>query len=437
MCKSDPTQLESLVRHTAADTGATALMIDPPPRGSRRRRLWELDGHAHCPVVGVCLPIAALRRLVDKVRGCQAAADDYELHTGAVAECKRRTPVGEAVQRELDRRCMLALRQAAKIKTNEALAAWWREASQGKDLAGAFWATLTHARCTPALEHQVLGEVHMLQHQVGMARRVDLQRFEDLIVENGVLARELAGAQQRSTRQAQEHTQRSELLQSLVIQMRAQLMARDTTIATLREDLQTLEAASPGLKGRFEQAREIERLVERNHELQRGLLQSQQEAERLLRRANDLAADLWRRAALAPEVSDGLETARVGGESPARLDDQAVLCVGGRPASVPIYRQLIEGTGGRFLHHDGGEEDNPAKLDAMVAAADLVICQTGCISHNAYWRVKDHCKRSGKRCVFVESPSSAGLKRALLMLVPAPANEATPDPSPPLDEKTS
>lgn len=434
MCKSDPTQLESLVRHTAADTGATVLMIDPPPKGSRRRRLWELDGHAHCPVVGVCMPIAALRRLVDKVLGCQAVAGDYELHTGAIAECKRRTPVGEAVQRELDRRCMLTLRQAAKIKTNEALAAWWREASQGKDLAGALWATLTHARCTPALEHQVLGEVHMLQHQVGMARRVDLQRFEDLIVENGVLARELAGAQQRSTRQVEEHTRRSDVLQSVVMQMRAQLIGRDTTIATLQEDLQTLEAASPGLKNRFEQAREIERLVERNHDLQRGLLQSQQEAERMRRRADDLAADRWRRAALSP---DAPETAPTGGESLARLDDQAVLCVGGRPSSVPIYRQLIEGTGGRFMHHDGGEEDNPAKLDAMVAAADMVICQTGCISHNAYWRVKDYCKRTGKRCVFVESPSSAGLKRALLMLVPAPANEATPDLTPPLDEKTS
>ena len=82
---------------------------------------------------------------------------------------------------------------------------------------------------------------------------------------------------------------------------------------------------------------------------------------------------------------------------------------------MPRYRHLIERTGGRFLHHDGGEQDNPAKLDATLAAADLVICQIGCISHDAYWRVKDHCKRTGKRCVFVETPSSAGLKRALLI----------------------
>jgi hypothetical protein len=102
--------------------------------------------------------------------------------------------------------------------------------------------------------------------------------------------------------------------------------------------------------------------------------------------------------------------------------------VGGRPASVPVYRQLIEHTGGRFLHHDGGEQDSPAKLDSTLAAADLVICQTGCISHNAYWRVKDHCKRTGKRCLFVDNPSSASLKRALVGLAPAQRqpDDATP-----------
>jgi Uncharacterized protein conserved in bacteria (DUF2325) len=102
-------------------------------------------------------------------------------------------------------------------------------------------------------------------------------------------------------------------------------------------------------------------------------------------------------------------------ESPP-LGDRAVLCVGGRPASVPLYRHIVERNGGRFLHHDGGEEHGAQRLDATLSAADVVICQTGCISHHAYWRVKDHCKRHGKRCVFVENPGSASLKRALAEL---------------------
>ena len=95
------------------------------------------------------------------------------------------------------------------------------------------------------------------------------------------------------------------------------------------------------------------------------------------------------------------------------LRDKAVLCVGGRTASVPVYRQLVEVRGARFLHHDGGEEDAAGQLDAHLAAADLVICQAGCISHNAYWRVKDHCRRTGKQCVFVDRPSASGLVRGL------------------------
>jgi len=64
-------------------------------------------------------------------------------------------------------------------------------------------------------------------------------------------------------------------------------------------------------------------------------------------------------------------------------------------------------------------KDAPETADAELAAAlqraaaDLVICQTGCISHNAYWRVKDFCKRTGKQCVFVENPSTSSLTRTL------------------------
>jgi hypothetical protein len=133
--------------------------------------LWELEDSTHCPVIGVCLPIAALRRLVEKVLGAAAVTgDDYEVHRRVVADCKHRTVVAEAVQRELQRRYALELRRASKLRTTETLAAWWGETSQDKDMAGALWATLTHARCTPALTNRIVGEVHMMQHQVGMAR---------------------------------------------------------------------------------------------------------------------------------------------------------------------------------------------------------------------------------------------------------------------------
>jgi chromosome segregation ATPase len=52
-----------------------------------------------------------------------------------------------------------------------------------------------------------------------------------------------------------------------------------------------------------------------------------------------------------------------------------------------------------------------AGLEADLAAADLVICQTGCMSHGAYWRVQDHCKRTGKACVLVENADALHIVR--------------------------
>ncbi len=403
--------------------------------GSRRRRLWDLPTAAHCPVLGVCLPIQALRRLVDKCSGPRQQADDYALHCSVVADCRQRGPVADALQRELDRRHALPLRRAALAKTTEALAAWWDAALQGHDLAGAFWATLTHARCTPALEDCMLGHMHMLQHQAGMATRVDLERFEALIDENAVLACALGAAQTRHQRLAADQQQRSDAMQAETMRLRARLMAQDMQLAQLQEAQAALEAAVPGLKTRSALAAEIRAQAERIQQLERQGLQARHEAELAQRQVADLAGQLQalRESRSGTDVDAGADAGNGGSALgngapvPVRLDNHAVLCVGGRASAVPLYRLIVERSGARFMHHDGGEQDSSARLDATLAAADLVICQTGCVSHNAYWRVKDHCKRTGKRCVFVETPSTAGLKRALVQLAPARSAPAQAD----------
>ncbi|MFZ5550127.1 MAG: DUF2325 domain-containing protein [Pseudomonadota bacterium] len=391
----------------------------PPPlpddmRGSRRRRLWELSRHAHCPVVGVCLPIAVVRRLVDKVVGGKAVASDYELHCGVNTECRERGPIAESVQKELDRRYAGALRLAQAHKSTDALKAWWQAQTAGRDVPGALWATLTHPRCDAALEELVLSDIHMIQHQNGTADRADLARLNALLEENGVLARELGAAQQRCVQQAADHARRSDALNAELVRARADLLGRDTLLAALQEDLAALEAAVPSLRSRDELTRQVAHQIERIQDLERALLRTRHELERERHRAGEAMAALHAQASNAAAPA-----AEPVSEVPVTLCDRSVLCVGGRAASLPVYRRLVEGVGGRFLHHDGGDEDNVTRLDTTLAAADLVICQTGCISHNAYWRVKDHCKRTGKRCLFVDNPSSASLRRALAELVPA------------------
>ena len=395
------------------------------PSGSRRRRLWELGAHAHCPVIGVCLPLPAIRRLAQKVLASEPVADDYELHCGMVADCKRRTPMAEAVQRELDRRFMLPLRRASTAKTVAALASWWQEQSAFKDLPGALWATLTHARCTAALEYHVLGQVHMIQHQVGMASRVELARFEALIDENAVLARELGGAQQRSALQASVHAERAEALQSEVVRLRGQAIAAQSVAASLRQDLHDLRATMPDLDKRQALIARNAQQEERMHVVLRAMQQARSEVDQLREQLREQQVDQQHEqpqadtapalpvAAVAPTRNLPASSSKAAAAADMALAHRAVLCVGGRTSSVPIYRRLIESQGARFLHHDGGAEHSAGQLESTLAAADLVICQTGCVSHNAYWRVKDHCKRTGKRCVFVDTPSATSLQRAL------------------------
>lgn len=91
------------------------------------------------------------------------------------------------------------------------------------------------------------------------------------------------------------------------------------------------------------------------------------------------------------------------------LSECCVLCVGGLTGARNHYRAEIETRAGRFMHHDGGREDNLHRLVPMLATADIVICASGNISHNAYQLVKSTCKKLGKPCVLVKGTGMASL----------------------------
>nr|WP_243420407.1 DUF2325 domain-containing protein [Janthinobacterium sp. 78] len=160
---------------------------------------------------------------------------------------------------------------------------------------------------------------------------------------------------------------------------RAQVVIRDTKLALARDELAELAASVPGLPTRARLARRVEWLGERVQDLMRELLRLQ-----------------WLPA-------PGLQ---------ADVREKAVLYVGSYLTQAAdgalMAQQAVEQAGGRFLHHAGGDDgaDDVAALEAGLVAADLVICQTGCVSHDAYWRVHDHCQRTGKQCVLVDQPQA-------------------------------
>ena len=380
----------------------------PATSGSRRRRLWDLDHHCHCPLVGVSLPMETLRRLVNKALGGNAVANDYEVHAGAVSEAARRCKLSELMQAELDARYAREIQMFKTAKSTLAVAELWIKYLKAGDVAGAFWAALSHPRCDVPLQEAMCKDLHMFQHQAGAGVRLEMARFNALAEENAVLGRELGKVQERITRVMAQKAADMERLQIELLQARAESIAKDSRMAFMAQDLEALQASIPQLEDRQRLQKRVDQMAQRQQELE----------------AHN--ADLRRRLAVAERVASERVGIERSAPEPAALQDvqavvvqlhqKVVLCVGGRSGNIANYRDVVERVGGKFAHHDGGVEDNASVLDANLAAADLVICQTGCISHNAYWRVKDFCKRTGKRCVFVENPSASSLERGLVQM---------------------
>ncbi|MFA9217133.1 MAG: DUF2325 domain-containing protein, partial [Sphingomonadaceae bacterium] len=228
------------------------------------------------------------------------------------------------------------------------------------------------------------------------------------LADNTRLTHELDKARQRINAMLAEKTASDRQHATQLMQQRAQLVGKDSLVDSLRAQLTQLQDAIPGLESRQRLAARLAQMDDRERELRHQI--------NALRLALADAADTADTAAVVPQAPVPCVTQHVMHLTP-RLQQRAVLCVGGRGGNVASYRALIEREGARFSHHDGGLEDNANRLDASLAAADLVICQTGCISHSAYWRVKDYCKRHGKRCVFLDNPSTSSLARGLQEVV--------------------
>lgn len=170
-------------------------------------------------------------------------------------------------------------------------------------------------------------------------------------------------AQGRVTRLISDHMQVIRRLQAEVMQLRATALVRASAAAWAQEDLETLKLTVPGLPKRLILAQRVTTLESRVQDLLRAL------------RARDRVPDIpkkaifWMSEAIAPTP-----TVAVEGDH-------------GHGSTAPQDHELLA---------DG------TAFEADLAGADIVICQTGCVSHRDYWRVQDHCKRTGKRCILVD-----------------------------------
>lgn len=243
--------------------------------------------------------------------------------------------------------------------------------------------------------------------------------WDELLDEHRALLAHYGRAQARCTPLLQAQARDMERMQAQIVQLRARVIARESALAWEREDRAAALAELPGLPRRRQLARQVDGLVARIHALAREALHWQWRAG-VPTHAAGIAG-----GALDGGGAEGTWSASVPGPAPQgarRAQDEwvqlfsanarmrSVLCIGQDARGALVTQRMVEsgdGTmaadpplqGASALPQDGG-----AALEASLIAADLVICQTGCVGHNAYWRVQDHCRRTGKPCVLVDQP---------------------------------
>lgn len=147
----------------------------------RRTKLWELDHRFHCLVIGTCLTMDELRRLARKAGiSVGAKMSDYELHHSFVQVAGNPVFAARATHKWLDRKFNAVIKRFGVCQDADKLGSLWDDATGQGEIAGAFWALITHPLADTELMQRVYGEVHMPSHLVGHSNRSTQQQLATL-----------------------------------------------------------------------------------------------------------------------------------------------------------------------------------------------------------------------------------------------------------------
>ena len=370
------------------------------PTGSRRRALWQLPPVAHELLLGLSFPEARLRQVVGqtlaRLRGgrgatCVVQGSDADVLFSTVHDLTQRNAVSETFQRLLDQQHAAAVREWARIRDETVLLEAWRSALDESDsspaLAARLWSVLTHP-LGAAVEQAVLFD----------ARRQVYSQAQRSFTKTEAAHRQHVQQQAQSLTDAAELTRLKQTLLETQRQAQSDRTADAAELARMRGALARAQALVSSVEAPQAKAMAVVPAAP-----------SAASPRKVFRIQVELppTEDAHARAA-SPTPPDAASDT-----SPPNLQGRRVLCVGGINGAVHRYRELVEQRGGRFVHHDGGIEHNLRRLEGQLATADLVVCQAGCLNHEAYRCVKAHCKRVGTPCIYLDRPSLSRLAREL------------------------
>ena len=396
----------------------------------KRKKLWEIDECFKCALIGSCLSRTELRRLSgDKAFGIGPGTDDYQLHTRFIAISGRQDPPGRALHKYLEKKFRHETRKYFLVDSDEEIKGLWTaDLAEGRP-DSAWWGVATHPLASMELVAQFSRELHMLSHEGVAGYRKKKELIANLRLKVSMLEEVLGSERETHLR---EKRRLQEEIASLAMKLDARA-AEGRENNRLREEITAREERCRLLEQTRRESverRENERLQRRNTELAARIDELSAAMARMAERQRDLDQSVKDRDREIVALENMLRQQRSGearcssctdrdtGNCPGLdLCGRTVLYVGGMHNMVSHYRQLVEKSGGRFLHHDGGREASRSLLPKMLATADAVLCPIDCVSHDACNCVKKMCKRFRKRFIPMRSASLSALARGLTDIV--------------------
>ncbi len=387
----------------------------------KRMKLWDLDLHWHCAIIGTCLSHAELKKMAlkAKVREVMDCGSDYKLHSFMVGQARYGRGVSRLMHKALERKYARVIKAFALAKSNDEVEKLWTQAFERGEIAGPFWAVMTHEHSSLELKANAYGEVHMLSHVQGNMARNEKSQITTLKETVNGLHNELADLRQTQKKAIDKRDHLIGQLKNELEEARLQASRADELEALLLaerdgQSIAKLESRIDLLMRRIIQ--ETDRAELTDQKLQKEMIRHEDTKADLMLRENRIR-ELEQEMIHFSQCGDALEGVACmkeegcpGGED---LCGRCIAYIGGQTKQAAFFRDYVERKNGQFIHHDGGLHDGQARLQSILAQADAVMFPVTCISHEASREIKRICQQHKKPFVPLRTQGLGAFTRGL------------------------
>lgn len=382
------------------NTPLTSAMSDPGTHvlaHKTRLRFWELDNCFKCPVIGMCLTSTEQKHLIKKVgMSMKKKRSPFELHEILVCSAESENRLSVKIDNLLERK----FRKAAETLNTLDDAVFlnrFKAAFAAGDCLAILWTAAVNPELPIEVKREIFGDIHMAMHWSGeqslMLKRKQthqeraLEKTQERLTK---VSRERRALHEDNEALHKENARLSADLAALkkenaMLDAKGQKALPSNRLRQFEAETLTLESSLSKLRTQLKKKQcQVDTLKYKNRRLRDHALEQTKINQRLKEETRSIIAELT-------------SLNHCDASCPAfDLCKKRILIVGGVTRMETVYRELIEGRGGRFEYHNGYMKNGVRQLEARLKRADMVLCPVNCNSHAACSLVKNLSKKHKK-----------------------------------------